>query len=652
MQNPEHGGFLEAVRDRLKSDSGAAWLMVLDGLDGEDCLTSTYPAHGGKALLSFLPNFQDARILITTRNKLLATQLVDMKAKYVVTVDALSTEDASRLLFAKVTKESGRKEFVDDIVSILNGSAGALELARYYRGKAGKAVTRPKLLEKLKSQSTSKSTSAQPAWSLLFELLKSQHPDAADCMLTISALDVQVLPACFFTRHEKSEWIPILTDFGIVEASLGKTFYRIPALFRRCARDWLAERPEKRLAIEEMALINVNSRWNDDNEDALLPSALAATKFQPSSAAGKHALETLLGQVLRHQGQREAGLGRSEDVFKPESSDRRSTKECGMAGVTRKAIEYPSAHLPPLSLPFHPVSVATSGLGSGVANHTSVQPFHPPSPHQQAVVKKSRVPGSRVADLRRHLQELESSDPNWENDETLRVASDLGTLMLSQHEPGGSKEAVSIYRRLLDGHAGKHATPLETSRWQYNLALAHQARGQNEEAEKLYNYALGTIKLHGEPGGQNLEETELALTIHGSLAGMYASSDRLGDAEKAIKTVLPAQVRVLGPDHPRTLATRQNFATLLQECGNMDAAGDELMDVLKAQYRTLGCGHRDTLRTVCSVAQSYALRGHLESSEHLYRDVLKEQEASLGDSHCDTVTTRRMLNELLHQTEM
>ena len=68
-------------------------------------------------------------------------------------------------------------------------------------------------------------------------------------------------------------------------------------------------------------------------------------------------------------------------------------------------------------------------------------------------------------------------------------------------------------------------------------------------------------------------------------------------AEAEFRDVLAAQLRVLGPDHPDTLATRHSIALEMAERGDHAAAEAEYRDVLAARLRVLGPDHPDTLAT-------------------------------------------------------
>jgi plasmid stability protein len=77
---------------------------------------------------------------------------------------------------------------------------------------------------------------------------------------------------------------------------------------------------------------------------------------------------------------------------------------------------------------------------------------------------------------------------------------------------------------------------------------------------------------------------------------MAARGDHTG-AEAECRDVLTAKLRVLGPDHPDTLATRHQIAREMAALGDHTGAEAECRDVLTAKLRVLGPDHPDTLVT-------------------------------------------------------
>ena len=87
----------------------------------------------------------------------------------------------------------------------------------------------------------------------------------------------------------------------------------------------------------------------------------------------------------------------------------------------------------------------------------------------------------------------------------------------------------------------------------------------------------------------------------GSRGGQPGCLNLLGDsAAQAIvigERLVAASERVLGPDHPDTLASRNNLAIAYQAAGRLDEAISLHEQTLAARERVLGPDHPDTLNS-------------------------------------------------------
>jgi hypothetical protein len=80
-------------------------------------------------------------------------------------------------------------------------------------------------------------------------------------------------------------------------------------------------------------------------------------------------------------------------------------------------------------------------------------------------------------------------------------------------------------------------------------------------------------------------------------------SDPSTAARDQYATLLLAQERVLGAEHPDTLATRANLARWTGQAGDAAAARDQYATLLPVQERVLGAEHPDTLATRANLAE-------------------------------------------------
>ena len=74
----------------------------------------------------------------------------------------------------------------------------------------------------------------------------------------------------------------------------------------------------------------------------------------------------------------------------------------------------------------------------------------------------------------------------------------------------------------------------------------------------------------------------------------------------------------LGPDHPSTLASRNNLASAYQDAGRLDEAIALYEQNLNDRTRILGPHHPDTLTTRNNLANAYLAAGRSEDAEKLF----------------------------------
>ena len=84
-----------------------------------------------------------------------------------------------------------------------------------------------------------------------------------------------------------------------------------------------------------------------------------------------------------------------------------------------------------------------------------------------------------------------------------------------------------------------------------------------------------------------------------------------------VSTVPGGRRRVLGPEHPDTLASSNNLALLVQQRGRLDEAESLLRQCLEIKRRVLGSEHTETLTTMQNLAILYSQMGRNSEAEPL-----------------------------------
>jgi len=165
------------------------------------------------------------------------------------------------------------------------------------------------------------------------------------------------------------------------------------------------------------------------------------------------------------------------------------------------------------------------------------------------------------------------------------------------------------------------------------IASAYVSTGRLSEAIALLEQVLtDCVRVLG-------EDHPDTLASRNNLAGAYESAGRLNEAITLYEQVLPDRIRILGEDHPITLASRNNLATTYRSAGRLTEAITLFEQVLTDSIRILGEDHPNTLTIRNNLAATYRSAGCLTEAITLFEQVLSAHIRVLGKDHPDTLAT-------------
>ncbi|WP_422740676.1 tetratricopeptide repeat protein [Micromonospora sp. WMMD729] len=121
---------------------------------------------------------------------------------------------------------------------------------------------------------------------------------------------------------------------------------------------------------------------------------------------------------------------------------------------------------------------------------------------------------------------------------------------------------------------------------------------------------------------------------------------RAGDpvgAAKDYEELLADRLRLLGGDHPQTLATRNSLAAWRGASGDATGAATAFAALLTDQARVLGLEHRQTLTTRNNLAYQRGEAGDAAGAAHAFSELLTDQARILGPDDPETLVTRSNL---------
>jgi tetratricopeptide (TPR) repeat protein len=133
------------------------------------------------------------------------------------------------------------------------------------------------------------------------------------------------------------------------------------------------------------------------------------------------------------------------------------------------------------------------------------------------------------------------------------------------------------------------------------------------------------------------------LASRDNLAAAYQAAGRLDEAISLHGQALASYERVLGPDHPDTLVSRNNLAIAYLAAGRLDEAISLHEQALASYERVLGADHPDTLNSRNNLAVAYRAAGRTDEAITLHEQVLPARERVLGPDHPDTLKSRNNL---------
>jgi tetratricopeptide (TPR) repeat protein len=179
--------------------------------------------------------------------------------------------------------------------------------------------------------------------------------------------------------------------------------------------------------------------------------------------------------------------------------------------------------------------------------------------------------------------------------------------------------------------------PLEWARVQFAISRILDDQGQYADDERVLGEVLKERERVLGP------EDPDTLATRNNLANALNRQGKYAEAETESRAVIKLQEKVLGPKHPDTLLTRNNLATALFFQGKYAEAETEFRAVIKLREEVLGSEHPDTLKTRGNLATVLEIQGRYAEAETEDRAVIKLREKVLGPEHPDTLATRNNL---------
>ncbi|MFI0901340.1 FxSxx-COOH system tetratricopeptide repeat protein [Streptomyces sp. NPDC020983] len=133
------------------------------------------------------------------------------------------------------------------------------------------------------------------------------------------------------------------------------------------------------------------------------------------------------------------------------------------------------------------------------------------------------------------------------------------------------------------------------------------------------------------------------LTSRHNLASLRGHAGDAAGAAAAFAELLQDRLRVLGPDrpdHPDILASRHNLAFWRGQAGDAAGAAAAFAELLNDQSRVLGADHPHTLTTRGNLAYWRGVAGDAAGAAAAFAELLQDRLRVLGPDHPGTLATR------------
>ena len=168
----------------------------------------------------------------------------------------------------------------------------------------------------------------------------------------------------------------------------------------------------------------------------------------------------------------------------------------------------------------------------------------------------------------------------------------------------------------------------------YNLGLYPRAQLLLQQAMGIRQRVLGP-------------EHPDTLASMNNLANVLDDEGHYAEAETLYRETLDIRRRVLGPEHPDTIWSTNNLAVVLEDEAHHAEAEKLYQETLDIERRVLGPENPHTLGTMNNLAVVLENEGHYVEAEKLDRETLDIRRRVLGPDHPETLASMNNLGDVL-----
>ncbi|KAN0070150.1 hypothetical protein V8E54_011731 [Elaphomyces granulatus] len=613
------------VKAHLSSEKAGPWLLIVDNMDDMD-MWSTFNGSS-PALDIFLPQSKYGFVLITTRNRQLATKLVGPD---VIDICQMNDRMATNLLRASLI----HKDLVNDhqatpqLLHQLSCLPLAITQAASYINETAISIAtylsllkgQENVMVELLSQNFEDewryagiNNSVAVTWLISFHQIQKLNPLATDYLLFMSCIDPRDIPLSLLPPDsslvKQQNALGLLKAYSFITGQADDQTVSLHRLVHVATRNWLQNE-----GMLERWTVNTGKRLrdifpSDEHENRVLwreylPHALFILQSKEEHLAQRVAqclyTGALFKEVLENKSER---LKIDDEEMLTAMSWMGLLTEAETLGVqvmeTRKRVLGPE----------HPDTLTS--MGNLARTYW-----------KQGQWSEAETLGVQVMDTRKRV--LGSEHPD-----TLASMHGLASTYLDQ---GEWTEAEKLFVQVIQTRKAilgpEHPDTLTSMN---NLACTYSNQGRWTEAEKLEVQVMETRKTI-----LGLEHPDTLASIY-NLACTYSNQGRWTKAEKLEVQVMETRKTILGPEHPDTLTSMNNLSCLYSHQGRWTEAEKLVVQVIETRKIILGPEHPDTLTSMANLASTYSHQRRWTEAEKLEVQVMETMKTVLGPEHPSTL---------------
>ncbi|KAL3428598.1 hypothetical protein BDV09DRAFT_201434 [Aspergillus tetrazonus] len=629
------------------------WLMVLDNADDDTMFFDADDSNSQGPLVKFLPQVTHGLILITSRNRLAAENLVG-NYSVVIGILPMDEEESLALLRTKIPISQQAIEDEKALVQALEHIPLAIIQAGSYVASRTTRFTVARYLHlfqesesrqtHLLNQEDAKDLRRDPSirhsvittWQLSFERIRHSHPIATELLALMSMFDRQGIPEYLVQEDYETlqfeDALARLISYSLIRSEIKDRLFEMHRLVQLSVRVWLDIHNELEQWQEKSRGIMARVLPNGDYENwvqcqELLPHAREVMKPSVQNYADElnwASISVKCGWYLLVRGEfadaevmHQQALEKRKKVLGPEHpSTLHIVRNLGIVlGQQGKYEDAEAMHRQALEIekkvlgPEHPSTLhSVNNLGLVLANQGKYKGAE--AMHRQALETRKNVLGP-------------------EHPETLHSVNNLGSVLGKQ---GKYEEAEAMYQQALKIKkkvlGPEHPDTLNSIN---NIGLVLGKQGKYKGAEAMHRQALETCKKVLGP------EHPSTLDFLKDLGIVLRRQGKYEEAEAMNQQALEGYRKVLGPEHPDTLNSVNNLGLVLADQGKYKGAEAMHRQALETRKNVLGPEHPSTLDCLKDLGIVLRRQGKYEEAEAMHREALEIKKKMLGFEHRSTL---------------